>query len=80
MLVQLERESRFLMKTMKNIFFAYLLMIVSMHNYQLILIKPIHSLVNRKKSHWKKFIDELRNILEKARQNNGRVFIHCLGE
>ncbi len=53
-------------------------MIVIMPNYYLILIKLIHLLVNLniiKKNYFFFII----SIIEQARINNGRVFIHCLG-
>lgn len=55
-------------------------MIVLMLNCYHILIQHIHLLVN---DSWNKNKTKrlflLLFILEKARQNNGRVFIHCLG-
>jgi len=76
MLVQQDRKLHFSMKKMMNIFFEYLLMIVLMPNYHHILIKHIHLLVKKTTKLTNSFFF---NILEKARQNNGRVFIHCLG-
>lgn len=80
MLVQQDKKLHFWMKMMMNIFFEYQLMIVSMLNYHRILIQHFHSLVNHLFQFKKKnsFFFRLF-ILEKARQNNGRVFIHCLG-
>ena len=68
------------MKTMMNIFYEYLLMIVLAHNYRPILIKPIHSLVNHSFLQITFFFFLfVFSFKEKARLNNGRVFIHCLG-
>jgi hypothetical protein len=54
-----------------------------MNKYCLILIKLMHLLVNRNFNLKKKqnivFFFRI-SITEKARANNGRVFIHCLGK